>query len=163
MLRQGYFADRRWNQRKASEIGRKWIINQFINGFISVTAPANPVIADVDCAIISLMDCIKIFGEIPESFTTDRGMYSADNIMLCKTLGIGKIGIQPKGNAAWEVDPETARELYCRRASIEPRIGHAGRLGLKMSRMKTDDGDLISGQKSAIGLNLRKLLRCWAI
>ena len=82
--------------------------------------------------------------------------------MLCKALGIEKIGIQPKGTAAWEVDRETARELYCRRASIEPRIGHAGRLGLKMSRMKTDEGDIIAGQKAAIGFNLKKLFTYWA-
>ena len=147
---------------KPSEIGRKWIINQYASGFLFVMAPENPVIADTDCVKISLQESINTFGEIPDSFGTDRGMYSAENINLCKEYKIRKIGIQPRGQAEWEVDRDTARELYCRRAGIEPRIGVAGKLGLKKSRAKTDAGDIISGQKAAIGFNLKKLMTCWA-
>ena len=147
---------------KSVEIGRKWIINQYVGGFLMVIAPENPVIADTDCVKISLQESIRTFGEIPDSYGTDRGMYSKKNIKRCKRYGVKKVGIQPKGQADWEVDRETARELYCRRAGIEPRIGIAGRLGLKKSRMKTDDGDIISGQRAAIGFNLKKLMACWS-
>ena len=73
-----------------------------------------------------------------------------------------EIGLQPKGQSEWEVDRETAQRLYCRRAAIEPRIGIAGRLGLKKSRAKTDEGDLIFGYKAAVGFNFKKLTTCWA-
>ncbi len=147
---------------KSTEIGRKWIINQYAGGFLMVLAPENPAIADTDCVKISLQGSIRTFGEVPDSYGTDRGMYSKKNLKRCKKYKIKKIGIQPKGQAEWEVDRETARELYCRRAGIEPRIGIAGRLGLKKSRAKTDDGDIISGQKAAVGFNLKKLMVCWA-
>lgn len=147
---------------KEAEIGRKWVINQLTNGFLMVFAPENPSIADTKCVAPSIEKVIEVFGTAPESYGTDRGMYSKKNIKLCRGHKIEKIGIQPKGKASWEVDRETARELYCRRAGIEPRIGVAGRLGLKRSRAKTDSGDLITGQKAAIGFNLKKLFTCWA-
>lgn len=147
---------------KPVEIGRKWIVNQLVGGFLQIIAPENPVIADTDCVKISLQEIMKVFGEAPESYGTDRGMYSKENIELCRECGIKDIGIQPKGRAEWEVEQETARNLYCRRAGIEPRIGVAGRLGLKRSRAKSDDGDIISGYKAGIGFNLMKLMRCWA-
>lgn len=147
---------------KSVEIGRKWIINQYAGGFLMVIAPENPVVADTDCVRISLQESIRTFGEVPDSYGTDRGMYSKMNIKRCQRYGVKKIGIQPKGQSEWEVDRETARELYCRRAGIEPRIGIAGKLGLKRSRMKTDEGDIISGQRAAIGFNLKKLMTCWS-
>lgn len=148
---------------KAVEVGRKWIINQLWGGFILLTAPENPKIADTDCVKISLQECARTFGEIPESYGTDRGMYSAANIKRCKKYGVKNIGIQPKGQAKWEVGRATAREMYCRRAGIEPRIGILGRLGLKKSSARTDKGDVITGQKAAIGFNLKKLMLCWTM
>lgn len=147
---------------KKSEIGRKWIVNQLVGGFLLLQCPENPTIADTNCVKISLQDLIRTFGETPNSYGTDRGMYSKANIKRCKRYGIENIGIQPKGQKSWEVDQEMARELYCRRAAIEPRIGIAGRLGLKKSRAKTDDGDIISGHRAGIGFNFKKLMVCWA-
>jgi len=145
---------------KKSEIGRKWIINQLTGGFLLLQCPKNPAIGDTDCVKISLQDSIRTFGEKPESYGTDRGMYSQKNIKRTKKYGIKHIGIQPKGQKEWEVDRERAQELYCRRAGIEPRIGIAGRLGLKKSRAKTDDGDIITGFRAGLGLNLKKFLVC---
>lgn len=55
-----------------------------------------------------------------------------------------------------------AQKLYCRRAAIEPRIGICGKLGLKKSRAKTDEGDVITVHRSAVGYNLKKLMTLWA-
>ena len=46
-----------------------------------------------------------------------------------------------------------------RRAGIEPRIGHLKLRGLGKSRMKSDIGDLISGNRSALSYNLALLMR----
>lgn len=147
---------------KKSEIGRKWIINQLTGGFLLLQCPENPSIADTNCVKISLQDSIRTFGEKPESYGADRGMYSQKNIKRTKKYGIIHIGIQPKGQKEWEVDREMAQKLYCRRAGIEPRIGIAGRLGLKKSRAKTDDGDIITGFRAGLGFNLKKFMVCLA-
>ena len=147
---------------KATEIGRKIIINQYTGGFLSVMVPENPVISDYDCVLPSLINTINIFSEIPESYGTDRGMDSMTNINLCKDWQIRNIGIQPKGKKEWEVDREMAQKLYCRRAAIEPRIGICGKLGLKKSRAKTDEGDIITVHRAAVGFNLKKLMTLWA-
>jgi hypothetical protein len=147
---------------KAKEIGRKWIVNQHVNGFLLLICPENPTIADTDCVKISLQESARTFGEMPESYGTDRGMDSKENIKRCEKYGIEKIGIQPRGPKEWQVDQETAREMYCRRAAIEPRIGIAGRLGLKKSRAKTDVGDVTSGHRAGIGFNFKKMMNLWA-
>ena len=85
-------------------------------------------------------------------------MYSKKNIKLCKKSLIKEIGLQPRGKTKWEVEPEVARQLFCRRATIEARISGAGPLGLKKSRARTDTGDVISAIRSIIGFNLRKLV-----
>jgi len=147
---------------KAYEIGRKFIVNQFHGGFLSVLAPENPIIADSDTLIMALRQSFDIFGELPNSIGADRIYSTKKNIRLLKLLKTSEIGLQPKGQKDWEVDRETAQKLYCRRAAIEPRIGIAGRLGLKKSRAKTDAGDVISGYKAAVGFNFKKLMVCWA-
>lgn len=147
---------------KTAEIGRKVIINQYTGGFLSAVIPDNPIISDYDCVGPSLINAIKIFSETPESYGTDRGMYSQANISLCRDWRIKNIGIQPKGTKEWEVDQEMARKLYCRRAGIEPRIGIAGQLGLKKSRAKSDEGDIITAHRAVTGFNLKKLMTLWA-
>lgn len=143
---------------KTVEIGRKIIVCQLTGGFLLAKVPERAALAETDCVKPALEEIIKIFGEAPESFGTDRGMYSEKNIELCRKLEVKEIGIQPRGKKAWHVDQETAREMYCRRAAIEPRIGTAGKLGLKKSRARTDEGDEISAQKAVIGFNLKKMI-----
>ena len=150
---------------KAKEIGRKWIINQYAGGFLLLICPDNPTLADAhsNCVKISLQESIKAFGEVPNSYGTDRGMDTKTNIKRCKRYGVENIGIQPKGQKDWQVDREMAQEMYCRRAAIEPRIGIAGRLGLKKSRAKTDEGDIITGHRAGIGFNLKKMMKLWSL
>ena len=89
----------------------------------------------------------------------NRGMHSEGNIALCKEAGIRKIGIQPKGRARPLVNQQDHRHLKNRRAGMEPRIGHLKVRGLGLSRMKSDEGDIISGHRSALSYNLCHLIR----
>ena len=146
---------------KKYEIGRKIGVNQYLNGFLSVFIPQNPTIHDALTLPMSIRQSYNIFGEIPDSIGGDRIYSTKKNIKYAKRLKIQEIGLQPKGKSEWEVDRETAQKLYCRRAAIEPRIGVAGRFGLKKSRAKTDEGDMIFAQKGAIGFNFNKLLKFW--
>ena len=51
------------------------------------------------------------------------------------------------------------KELFNRRAGVEPLIGHAKRFGLGKSMMKSDEATLASGYRSVTGFNLHQLMR----
>lgn len=145
------------------EFGRKWIVNCYQGGYMLVMAPSNPKIADSDCVIESISLHRRVFDENPKSYGTDRGMYSTQNLELCLSAEVEKIAIQPKGRAKPLVSRQDHQELSNRRAGIEPRIGHLKTRGLGQSRMKSDNGDLISGYRSALSWNLSLLMRDLAV
>jgi hypothetical protein len=144
---------------KPVEFGRKWIVNAYRGGYVLVLAPENQKIADQHCVIESLSLHNTVFDKMPETYGTDRGMYSADNLELCLSAGIKKIAIQPKGKAQPLVSRRDHQRLSNRRVAIEARIAHLKLKGLGKSRMKTDLGDLISGYRSALACNLGHLMR----
>jgi hypothetical protein len=148
---------------KPVEFGRKWIVNAYQGGYVLVTAPQNPKIADPHCVIESLSLHNTVFDDMPESFGTDRGMYSTDNLELCLSAGIKKIAIQPKGKAQPLLSRRDHHQLANRRVAVEARIAHLKLKGLGKSRMKTDSGDLISGYRSALACNLSHLMRDLAL
>ena len=51
------------------------------------------------------------------------------------------------------------KELFNRRAGVEPLIGHAKRFGLGKSKMRSDEATLASGYRSVTGFNLHQLMR----
>jgi transposase, IS5 family len=144
---------------KSVEFGRKWIINCYRGGYMLVMAPENPKISDQQCVIESLSLHRTVFEQMPKTYGTDRGMWSAENLELCLSAGVEKIAIQPKGRASALVSRRDLRLLANRRAGIEPRIGHLKTRGMGQSRMKTDAGDLISGYRSALSRNSSLLMR----
>ncbi|MCP4975529.1 MAG: hypothetical protein GY931_05160 [Maribacter sp.] len=148
---------------KKVEFGRKWIINCYQGGYVLVMAPGNVKISDQHCVEESLNLHFDMFEQGPNSYATDRGMWSAENVMHCLMAGIEKVGIQPKGKAKPLVNQQDHQGLKNRRAGIEPRIAHLKTRGLGRSRMKSDTGDLIAGYRSALSYNLSHLMRDLAI
>ena len=144
---------------KPVEFGRKWVINGYQGGYVSLAAPENPKISDQDCVWESLSLHSESFDQMPQSYGTDRGMWGIPNLELCLNAGIEKIAIQPRGKASALVSQRDLRELSNRRIAIEARISHLKRRGLGKSRMKSDVGDLISGYRSALSYNLSLLMR----
>lgn len=144
---------------KSVEFGRKWIVNCYRGGYMLIMAPSNPKISDSDCVLESLSLHRRVFEQYPTSYATDRGMWSTQNVELCLGAQIEKIAIQPKGQASALVNQRDLQELSNRRAGIEPRIGHLKNRGLGRSRMKSDNGDLISGYRSALSWNLSLMMR----
>ena len=138
-------------RRKTTKVGYR-------GGYVLVHAPAKVKISDQHCVKESLNVHFEMFEEAPNSYGTDRGMWSEGNVSQCIKAGIKKVGIQPKGKAAPLVSQRDHRRLKNRRAGIEPRIGHLKTRGLGRSRMKTDSGDLISGYRSALAYNLGHLM-----
>jgi hypothetical protein len=148
---------------KPVEFGRKWIVNAYRGGYVLVSAPENPKIADQQCVIESLSLHKTVFDKMPSTYGTDRGMYSTDNLELCLSAGIKKIAIQPKGSAQPLVSRRDHQKLANRRVAVEARIAHLKLKGLGRSKMKTDAGDLISGYRSALSCNLGHLMRDLAL
>jgi hypothetical protein len=144
---------------KSVEFGRKWIVNCYRGGYILLAAPENVKISDQNCVEKSLDLHMDVFQEGPESYATDRGMWSEENITNCLVAGVKKIGIAPKGKTKPMVNQKDYKLLKNRRAGIEPRIAHLKKRGLGRSRMKSDVGDLISGYRSALSYNLAHLMR----
>jgi hypothetical protein len=86
----------------------------------------------------------------------------AGNIKKAINAGIDEIGIQAPANLQRGINPTAAEvqdKLRCRRAGIEPLIGHAKRFGLGKSDMKNDRNTHGSGFKSLMGFNLSQLER----
>jgi hypothetical protein len=144
---------------KSVEFGRKWIINCYQGGYVLLKAPNNPKISDQHCVLESLNLHMDVWPDPPQSYATDRGMWSEENLEYCLGAGIEKTGIQPKGKAKAFVSQLDLQKLSNRRAGIEPRIAHLKTRGLGKSRMKSDIGDLISGYRSALSYNLTHLIR----
>jgi len=144
---------------RSVEFGRKWIINCYQGGYVLLKAPSNPKISDQHCVLESLNLHMDVWPDSPQSYATDRGMWSEENLEYCLGAGIEKIGIQPKGKAKAFVSQRDLQKLSNRRAGIEPRIAHLKTRGLGKSRMKSDIGDLISGYRSALSYNLTHLIR----
>jgi len=92
-----------------------------------------------------------------DSLATDRGYHSKKNIKLAQKSGVSKIGIQKPGPISQESKEEEV--LRCRRAGIEPLIGHVKRFGLGRSKMKRDKNTHGSGFTSIMGFNLSQLER----
>ena len=104
----------------------------------------------------------RIFGEgVLESIGTDKGYYSATNTKAAVTTEIAEIGIQCPKNAKLKGEPnkELAKKLGNRRTGIEPLIGHAKRMGLAKSSMKSDNATLASGYRSILAFNLKQFSR----
>jgi len=144
---------------KEVEFGRKWIVNQYKNGYVLVMPMENPKGSDQH----SIKDCLglhhTVFEKPPRDIATDRGMFSQENLEICMSAEIKNIGIQTKGQSKSICTKPVLQRLSHGRISVEAGIGHLKPRGLGRSRMKTDHGDIISGQRSALSLNLTHLMK----
>lgn len=108
-----------------------------------------------------LAEHTRLFGEgVLQSVGADKGYFSAANVRSAKQASITEIGLQRPGkDTEMGLTPERAVALRGRRAGIEPLIGHAKRLGLSKSRMKSDRGTHAAGYRAVSALNLCQLQR----
>ena len=95
----------------------------------------------------------------PLSVATDKGYYSGYNIEFVKEMTGNADGIQRPANVKDQGGLPRIKELFNRRAGVEPLIGHAKRFGLGKSMMKSDEATLASGYRSVTGFNLHQLMR----
>ena len=97
-----------------------------------------------------------------QSIGTDKGYYKQSNVKQAIAAGVVNIGIQEPVNLKRsfnKTDSTIQEEIRCRRAGMEPLIGHAKRFGLGKSKMKSDEATHASGFRSLMGFNLSQLQR----
>ena len=95
-----------------------------------------------------------------KSVGTDKSYYKTANIKLTIAAGVVNIGIQEPINLKASINPTKPiiqEEIRCRRAGIEPLIGHAKRCGLGKSKMKSDEATHSSGFRALMSFNLNQL------
>jgi hypothetical protein len=147
---------------KKREFGRVFQIGR-IGGNFLIALCTGVQMSDKKAIEPMLQKHAELFGkEKLKSFGSDKGYYKAGNIKKAIKAGVDEIGIQAPGNLKNSVNPterDVQEKIRCRRAGIEPLIGHAKRFGLAKSEMKNDQSTHGSGFKSIMGFNLSQLER----
>ncbi len=94
-----------------------------------------------------------------ESFVVDRGYYSKENEEFLEGMNLKEFFL-PKPGIPEQSLSEQDRNLYSRRAGIEPLIGHIKAGGcLGKSNAHTDTGMEAQAYRSVLGFNLRQFSR----
>lgn len=147
---------------KKTEFGTKWGINRLGGGFVSgFVMESCKHASDIKFCHQAVLEHMKTFGEVPETYGFDRGGYSKGNIKKMKSLGVKHIGIAPKGRANWEISKKKQTVVKPARAQVEGIIGT-----IKSNKYKFNKPGARSitamencGHRSILGFNLVKLMK----
>ncbi len=147
---------------KKIEFGLKYLINRIGGGYIFGSLVLGSA-GETKMPKQSLSGYQEIFGEetVPELFVFDRGGYSKANIKDMKKAGVEKVGIQPKGNAPWEVSEEDREIVKSERGMMEGVIGtlKTEKYGFNKPKERNLKTLQSAGQRSILSFNLNKLMR----
>ena len=148
---------------KKNEFGRVFQLARIGGNFLIglCTSEVNP--SDKRTVEPMLKKHAELFGTGNlQSIGTDKGYYKQSNVKQAIAAGVVNIGIQEPVNLKRsfnKTDSTIQEEIRCRRAGMEPLIGHAKRFGLGKSKMKSDEATHASGFRSLMGFNLSQLQR----
>lgn len=143
---------------KKVEFGLKWGVNQIRGGYVSLFLMNKPG-CDAAFAVEAVKQHERIFGEVPREFGFDRGGWSEEHIKKIATLGVKRIAIAPKGQAAWLVSARSKGRMVNERAQVEGKIGTLKGYGLNKPHAKTTAGMVRSAHRAEIRFNVTKLLK----
>ena len=147
---------------KKVEFGLKYLINRIGGGYIFGSLVLGSV-GETKMPGRSLSGYHKVFGKktVPELFVFDRGGHSKPNVKKLKKAGIEKVGIQPKGNAPWEVSEEDREVVKSERGMMEGVIGtlKTEKYGFNKPKERNLKTLRSAGQRSILSFNLNKLMR----
>ena len=145
---------------KDCEFGRVFQVGRIQGNFLVAYTSTSIQMGDKESLIPVLTEHQHIFGkDVLESVTTDKIYYTRENVKYVKEHTGNADGIQRPANVKDRVEGPQVKELYNRRAGVEPLIGHAKQYGLGKSKMKSDEATLASGYRSVAGFNLNQLTR----
>lgn len=147
---------------KKVEFGLKYLVNRIGGGYIFGSLVLGSV-GETKMPGLSLSGYQEMFGKekVPELFVFDRGGHSKANIKKLKKAGVKKVGIQPKGNAPWEVSEEDREIVKSERGMMEGVIGtlKTEKYGFNKPKERSLKTLRSAGQRSILSFNLNKLMR----
>ena len=147
---------------KKVEFGLKYLVNRIGGGYVFGSLVLGSV-GETKMPGLSLSGYQQIFGKetVPELFVFDRGGYSKPNIKKLKEAGVKKVGIQPKGNAPWEVSEEDREIVKSERGMMEGIIGtlKTEKYGFNKPKERSLETLRSAGQRSILSFNLNKFMR----
>ena len=97
----------------------------------------------------------------PEMAVYDRGGWAKKTIQELMSLGVAKIGIQPKGLASWLLEGVDRDTVRSERGRTEGVIGtlKGNFYGFNKPKQRSTQSIEQAGQGSFVSFNLNKLLR----
>ena len=111
---------------KEREFGRVFQLGRIGGNFLIPYLCTSLRMNDKECLPQVIMEHCAVFDEIPlDSVTTDKGYYSQANIKFVETMAGSADGVQRPVNVKNQVEAPQKKELFNRRAGVEPLIGHA--------------------------------------
>lgn len=160
-LREARAIVKRYGGKKV-RFGYKWLIHRLKGGYIfgrRVEATAD----ERQMPLESLKDYREVFGQeqTPKMSVYDRGGSTPKTIQKLREEGVSKVGIPPRGKAAWPVDVEDQMKVKSERGKTEGSIGtlKSKKYGLSHRQERTTETQSAAGQRSICSLNLNLLMR----
>ncbi len=147
---------------KSVEFGLTWGIRRLRGGFLLATvAKSRGELLDSDFALSAVDEHIALFGKPPKEYAYDRGGWSQENVTKLKEKGVKKVGLAPRGLAAWEVSGATKKKLVSERAQVEGGIGTIKHDKYGFNRPAARSAEMMGtcGQLAVLGFNLNKYVR----
>lgn len=146
---------------KKVEFGFKWLINRLTGGYVFgqmfFGRPSESKMPEK--AVASYQEFLKT-RQVPEMLVYDRGAWSKKNVEILQKKGIKKIGIQPKGQAAWLVEGADRDTVKSLRGQTEGSIGIVKTGGYRFNKPRTYSTSTtkMAGYRAFASLNLNLLM-----
>jgi len=160
-LREARAIVKRYGGKKV-RFGYKWLIHRLKGGYLfgkRVEATAD----ERQMPLESLNDYREVFGleQTPEMSVYDRGGSTPKTIQKLREEGVSKVGIPPRGKAAWPVEAEDQLKVKSERGKTEGSIGtlKSKKYGLSHRQERRTETQSAAGQRSICSLNLNLLMR----
>ena len=154
---------KRGKAQKPVEFGHKVLLAESARGLITdyMVLDGNP--ADADHVLGTLDRHNKLFGHVPDCYTTDRGFFSAENVKACEDAKVKEVCIPQRGGQKSDEQAERERSKWFRngqrfRVGIEGRISvlFRGR-GMKRCRAHGEEQFEVLVGAAALANNLLKI------
>ena len=147
---------------KKVEFGLRYLLNQIGGGYLFGSIVSS-TLGESKMPLLALQSYRKIFGSqaTPQMMIYDRGGHAEPTLKKLRTLGVEKVGIQPKGKAAWSVAEADRQVVKSARGKMEGSRGtlKTKKYGFNKPKERLWEMLQLAGQRSLLSSNLNKLMR----
>jgi hypothetical protein len=147
---------------KKCEFGLPWLVCRLGGGYVfGKMLPKLPAESKMPLEAVGLYQSLFGAGRVPKAAVYDRGGWAATTIELLRGMGIGKIGIVPKGQAGWLVGEADQDMVKTHRAQTEAVIGTLKSEFYGFNKPKQRSTRMVeqAGHASFVSVNLNRYLK----